>query len=109
MKEQLHTEYLIQGQKNCIQKEEWILQKNVTSKVDINTGIEYEFNGYNIGGTVPVYSYNLKADAPALNISSEENSGRAGVYVESQIKLSKSFHHTGYQVRLLFTFRQSRF
>lgn len=63
--------------------------KNVTSKVDINTGIEYEFNGYNIGGTVPVYSYNLKADAPALNISSEENSGRAGVYVESQIKLSK--------------------
>jgi len=63
--------------------------KNVTSKIDINTGIEYEYNGYKFDGTVPEFSYNLNLDAPAFEISSDESSGRAGVYVESQIKFSK--------------------
>lgn len=63
--------------------------KNVTSKIDINTGIEYEYNGYDIGGIIPVFSYNLKPTGPSFNIDTEENTGRAGAYIESQIKLSK--------------------
>lgn len=62
--------------------------KNVTSKIDINTGVEYEYNGYEFGGTVPEFSYNLNLNAPSFIINSNENSGRIGGYVESQLKLS---------------------
>ncbi|HMS66351.1 MAG TPA: carboxypeptidase-like regulatory domain-containing protein [Ignavibacteria bacterium] len=62
--------------------------KNVTSKIDINTGVEYEYNGYEFGGTVPQFSYNLNLNAPAYLVNTDENSGRIGAYIESQIKLS---------------------
>ncbi|MEO8210884.1 MAG: TonB-dependent receptor [bacterium] len=65
--------------------------KNVTSKVDLNAGVEYEYNGYDINGTVPILPYNLQLDAPSLSLDTNENSGRAGAYVEAQLRLSKKF------------------
>lgn len=61
--------------------------KQVSSKIDINTGAEFEYNGYVISGTVPLYTYNLRPDAEVINIDTNENSGRLGAYVESQIRL----------------------
>lgn len=62
--------------------------KQVTSKVDINTGVEYEYNGYDVNGMIPKYAYNLRPDASSFNIDTNANSGRVGAYAESQIKVS---------------------
>jgi outer membrane receptor protein involved in Fe transport len=60
-------------------------------KVDINTGAEYEYNEQSFSGTVPIYNYNLSLSAPSLFVSSKKISGRAGAYIESQLKFSKNF------------------
>jgi len=61
----------------------------VNSKVDINTGAEYEYDGFDINGIVPVYQYNLKPDAQSFNLDQFYSTGRIGVYAEAQLKLSK--------------------
>ena len=63
----------------------------VSSKVDINTGIEYEYNGYTIDGAVPIFPFNLQPGAAALNLDTNTNSGRFGAYLEAQLRLSKRF------------------
>jgi hypothetical protein len=65
--------------------------KNVTSKFDINTGTEYEYNGYDIDGALPIFPFNLKPDAPSIQLDTNTNSGRIGAYVEAQMKVSKRF------------------
>ncbi len=65
--------------------------KQVSSKVDINTGIEYEYNCYDINGTVPLFSFNLRQDAPSYSLVADQNSGRLGAYVETQLKVSDKF------------------
>lgn len=65
--------------------------KNVTSKTDINAGVEYEYNGYDIAGTFPQYQYNLKPDAASFKLDTTTNSGRIGAYVETQLRLSDKF------------------
>lgn len=62
--------------------------KNLTSKIDINTGAEYEYSGYEIKGTVPSYSYNLNLTAPSFKIDTLSHTGRIGAYAETQIKIS---------------------
>ena len=70
--------------------------KNMTSKIDINTGAEYEYSGYEINGKVPTYSYNLSLSAPSFQIDTLAHTGRIGAYAEAQIKLSnKVFVITG--------------
>lgn len=61
--------------------------KQVSSKIDINTGAEFEYNGYDINGTVPYYTYNLRLNADVINIDTNESSGRIGGYIESQIRV----------------------
>ena len=63
--------------------------KNVSSKVDINAGVEYEYNGYDVTGMLPVYQYNLRPDAESFNIDTNAISNRVGAYVESQIRVGK--------------------
>ncbi|MBS1516675.1 MAG: TonB-dependent receptor [Bacteroidetes bacterium] len=75
-------------EKNIYSKGRAELTKQVSNKIDINTGLEYEYNGYDISGTVPQYSYDLKLNAPSLNIDTLSSTGRIGAYLESQIRLS---------------------
>lgn len=63
----------------------------ISKKVDINTGGEYEYNEDKLEGTVPLLAYDLKSDAPVLNLNALTHTGRAGVYVEAQIKPAKTF------------------
>ncbi|MBL8006356.1 MAG: TonB-dependent receptor [Ignavibacteria bacterium] len=65
--------------------------KNLTSKIDINTGAEYEYTGYDLSGIVPLYSFNIGNNAPSLNLDISEKTGRLGIYAESQIKFSDRF------------------
>ncbi len=64
-------------------------------KVNISTGGEYEYSGSDFNGTVPVYFYNLKKDAPAFDIHSDKNSGRIGGYLEAQYKITRDFFAIG--------------
>ncbi len=63
----------------------------VNRKVDINTGAEYEHNGYDINGLAPKYTYNIRPDAESFELDTAINSGRIGVYAESQIRITKKF------------------
>lgn len=63
----------------------------VSSKIEINTGAEYEYNASKFSGILPVYSYNLQTNAPSFSISSDSKSKRIGGYVESQVKWTKKF------------------
>ncbi|MDZ4712460.1 MAG: carboxypeptidase-like regulatory domain-containing protein [bacterium] len=65
--------------------------KNVTSKIDINSGVEYEYNGYDVKGIVPEFGYNLRPDAAHFDIDTNVNGGRMGAYLETQVKVSKKF------------------
>ncbi|HEY3252180.1 MAG TPA: TonB-dependent receptor, partial [Ignavibacteria bacterium] len=62
-----------------------------SSKININTGAEYEYNEDNFDGTIPLLGYDLRLDAPNLKISSKNHTGRTGVYVEAEIKPVKKF------------------
>jgi len=59
-----------------------------SNKTDINTGVEYEYSGYNINGIVPQFQYNLALNAPSTDLDTSANTGRIGAYVEGQIRLT---------------------
>lgn len=63
--------------------------------VNINTGAEYEYNESDFRGVVPVYFYNLKKDAPSIDILSKKISRRMGGYLEAQYKITKKFFTIG--------------
>lgn len=63
--------------------------KQINNKIDLNSGIEYEYNNYKITGAVPFYTYNLQPGADVINVDTTESSGRAGMYVESQIRVGE--------------------
>ena len=64
----------------------------LSSKIDINVGAEYEYNGYDINGGIPLLPFDLRPGAPSLNLDTNTSSGRIGAYVESQIRIgSKIF------------------
>lgn len=64
--------------------------KPLSAKVDINTGAEYEYNEDSFSGTLPVYYYNVRPNAPSFFVSSKEKTNRIGAYTETQLKLTKS-------------------
>ncbi len=63
----------------------------LSKKIDINTGAEYEYDEDSFVGTVPLLPYDLNLNAPSLYINSKNHSGRVGGYVEAQIKPFKTF------------------
>jgi len=63
----------------------------LSKKVDINTGGEYEYNEDSFDGRVPEFSYAIGNNAPYFDINSLNHSGRIGGYVEAQIKPFKTF------------------
>lgn len=63
----------------------------VSQVIDFGAGAEYEYNGYNLNGTFPVYSYYLSTTAPSFKINQNKNDGRIGAYVETKIKPSSDF------------------
>ncbi len=64
-------------------------------KVNIGTGAEYEYDEADFSGTVPLYSYNLRKDAPSMSVLSKKISGRVGGYLEAQYKTTKKFFTIG--------------
>ena len=64
-------------------------------KVNINAGGEYEYNENDFSGIVPVYPFNLRKDAPSIDILSKKISGRVGGYLEAQYKITKNFFAIG--------------
>jgi len=67
------------------------LTVQVSDKTDINTGVEYEYLENHIEGIVPDNSYNLKLTAPSRSLDTTANSGRLGVYAETQMRLTDKF------------------
>jgi vitamin B12 transporter len=64
----------------------------VTNKIDIGTGAEYEYSGYNSEGVYPLYFYNIALNAPKFAFSSKNNTGRFGAYAESRIRPNDNFY-----------------
>lgn len=58
----------------------------INQTIDFGTGVEYEYTGYNLNGTVPLYFYNLKENAPFINIDYKEKNGRFGTYAEGKFR-----------------------
>ena len=64
----------------------------LSHKIDLNTGAEYEYDESVFGGNIPLLPYDLAPDAPYFHLFDTRNkTGRAGAYVETQIRFSKRF------------------
>ena len=59
----------------------------LNSKIDFKSGAEYEYNEYKGDGTLPVFSYNLRPNAPSFTYSNALHSGRVGLYGETKIRV----------------------
>jgi outer membrane receptor for ferrienterochelin and colicin len=59
--------------------------------MDINAGLEYEYNETKIEGVAPQYSYNIRPEAPSIDVNSSAHSGRLGAYAETQMRISENF------------------
>jgi vitamin B12 transporter len=64
----------------------------VTNKIDIGTGVEYEYNGYNSEGVYPQYFYNIGLNAPKFSYDSKNNTGRIGSYAETKLRPHDNFY-----------------
>jgi vitamin B12 transporter len=67
------------------------LTHQLSKKITLNTGTEYEYNEDRFNGTVPELAYNLRLDAPSFTLNTNTHTGRTGAYVEAEIKPSKTF------------------
>lgn len=63
----------------------------VSNSTDFNAGVEYEYLENQTKGTVPQNSYNVRLNAPSIDIDTKSNSGRIGGYVETQMRISENF------------------
>ncbi|MCE1164760.1 MAG: TonB-dependent receptor [Bacteroidetes bacterium] len=63
----------------------------VSEKIDLSTGIEYEYNDAKENGKAPVYFYNMREEAPYFNLDFLQKTGRAGAYAELKYRLSDNF------------------
>jgi vitamin B12 transporter len=79
------------------------LTYQLSSKINLNYGGEYEYNEDSFDGTVPLLPYDLALDAPSFDITSKNHAGRIGGYIEAETKPAKNFfivaglrtdHHT---------------
>jgi hypothetical protein len=73
-------------QKDTYAKGRVDITKQFSSKVELNTGIEYEYDGYDLNGIFPQYQYNIRPGAQSFGIDTTQSSGRAGIYAETQIR-----------------------
>lgn len=67
------------------------LTYQLSGRVNINYGGEYEYNEDSFEGTLPMLPYDLALNAPSLSISSKNHTGRVGVYIEAETKPAKNF------------------
>lgn len=67
------------------------INHDLTKNIDLNTGAEYEYDQAKFNGSVPLLPFDLGLNAPYLNVSSNAISGRAGAYLESELRFSKKF------------------
>lgn len=67
------------------------ITRQFSNMVELNTGIEYEYDGYDVNGIFPQYEYNIRTDAPSLSIDTVQSTGRVGIYAETQIKPDERF------------------
>ncbi|MBL8018016.1 MAG: TonB-dependent receptor [Ignavibacteria bacterium] len=91
-----HTDDVGYGILNTISKQLYSKYRldvthQLSKKIDINTGGEYEYNEDKFNGTVPQYSYNIGNNAPRFDVNSYTHTGRVGGYLEAQIKPFKRF------------------
>lgn len=91
-----HTDDVGYGILNTISKQLYSKYRldvthQLSKKIDINTGGEYEYNEDKFNGTVPQYSYNIGNNAPRFDVNSNTHTGRVGGYLEAQIKPFKRF------------------
>lgn len=63
----------------------------LSQKLDFGAGAEYEYNGYKVDGTFPIYSYYLATTAPSIKLNADKNNGRVGSYIETKYKPSPYF------------------
>jgi vitamin B12 transporter len=63
----------------------------LSDKLELNTGAEYEYNEDGFSGTVPILSYDLALNAPSFSLSTKGHTGRIGAYAEIQWKPVKRF------------------
>ncbi|MBK6504911.1 MAG: TonB-dependent receptor [Ignavibacteria bacterium] len=78
-------------QKDIYAKGRVDITKQINNKIELNTGLEYEYDGYDLTGIFPQYQYNIRPGAQSFGIDTAQNSGRAGIYAETQIKPSDDF------------------
>ena len=45
----------------------------ISQAFDFGAGIEYEYNGYKVDGTFPIYSYYLSTTAPSFKLNQDKN------------------------------------
>lgn len=67
------------------------LSTPVKSRVVLMYGGEYEYDESSFNGTVPLFGYNLRTNAPSFSLNSKIHTGRIGTYIESQFKITKRF------------------
>jgi outer membrane receptor for ferrienterochelin and colicin len=59
----------------------------LTNTIDFASGVEYEYNKLRNNGIVPIFSYNIRPDAPSFTLSQKNNAGRFGLYSEAKFKI----------------------
>lgn len=79
------------GARNLYSKLRVDMTYKLSKKIDINSGAEYEYNEDKFSGRVPSLAYNLRTDAPYIDINSLNHTGRTGAYIEAQLKPFKTF------------------
>lgn len=69
----------------------WDVTHQLSSKIELNTGAEYQYDEDGFKGTVPLMEYYLPPNAPSYYLDTKAHSGRIGSYVESTFRFTKRF------------------
>lgn len=63
----------------------------VTSKIEFNTGAEFEYAKSETSGKFPLYFYDIGTDAQSVDLDLKNNTGRVGAYAEGLFRISDKF------------------
>lgn len=92
-----HTDNIAYGRLQTNSKEIYSkfrldITHQLSRKIDINTGGEYEYDESLFGGNIPLFAYDLALDAPYFRLNNTlTKTGRAAGYLETQIRFTKRF------------------
>jgi vitamin B12 transporter len=67
------------------------LTHELSNKIELNGGAEYEYNEDGFSGTVPYFAYDLGTGAPFFSLNTKLHTGRVGAYGEAQWKPFKKY------------------